>query len=87
MMFYFYIPEGILKDSSTKPTDNKKRQPRKHAHNIQETNEKNTTGKQMKTCKVTTCKKGQQKQRSRFLQEYKSETSYTLEECHVGRNM
>jgi hypothetical protein len=36
---------------------------------------------------VTTCKKGQQKQRSRFLQEYKSETSYTLEGGHVGRNM
>jgi hypothetical protein len=36
---------------------------------------------------VTTCKKGQQKQRSRFLQEYKSETSYTLEDGHVGRNM
>jgi hypothetical protein len=31
-------------------------------------------------------KKRQQKQRSRFLQEYKSETSYTLEDGHVGRN-
>jgi hypothetical protein len=29
----------------------------------------------------------QGKQRSRFLQEYKSETSYTLEDGHVGRNM
>jgi hypothetical protein len=35
---------------------------------------------------VTTCKKGKQKQRSRFLQEYKSET-YTHEDGHVGRNM
>jgi hypothetical protein len=26
-------------------------------------------------------------QRSRFLQEYKSKTSYTLEDGHVGRNM
>jgi hypothetical protein len=29
----------------------------------------------------------QQKQRSRFPQEYKSETSYTPEDGHVGRNM
>jgi hypothetical protein len=29
----------------------------------------------------------QQKQRSRFLQEYKSETSYMPEDGHVGRNM
>jgi hypothetical protein len=29
----------------------------------------------------------QQKQRSRFLQEYKSETSYTPEDGNVGRNM
>jgi ABC-type multidrug transport system fused ATPase/permease subunit len=36
---------------------------------------------------VTTCKNGQQKQRSRFLQEYKSETSYTPEDGHVGRCM
>jgi hypothetical protein len=36
---------------------------------------------------VTTCKKGQQKQRSRFLQEYKSKTSYTPEYGHVDRNM
>jgi hypothetical protein len=36
---------------------------------------------------VTTCKKGQQKQRGRFLQEYKIETSYTPEDGHVGRNM
>jgi hypothetical protein len=36
---------------------------------------------------ITTSKKRQQKQRSRFLQEYKSETSYTPEDGHVGRNM
>jgi hypothetical protein len=36
---------------------------------------------------ITTCKKRQQKQRSRFLQEYKSETSYTPENGHVGRNI
>jgi hypothetical protein len=36
---------------------------------------------------VTTCKKRQQEQRSRFLQEYKSKTSYTPEDGHVGRNM
>jgi hypothetical protein len=29
---------------------------------------------------ITTCKKRQQKQRSRFVQEYKSETSYTPED-------
>jgi hypothetical protein len=28
-----------------------------------------------------------EKQRSRFLQEYKSETSYTPEDGHAGRNM
>jgi hypothetical protein len=33
---------------------------------------------------VTTCKKGQQKQQNRFLQEYKSETAYTPEE---GQNL
>jgi hypothetical protein len=36
---------------------------------------------------ITTCKERQQKQRSRFLQEYKSEISYTLEDGHVGRNI
>jgi hypothetical protein len=36
---------------------------------------------------ITTCKKIQQKQRSRFLQEYKSKTSYTPEDGHVGQNM
>jgi uncharacterized membrane protein len=34
---------------------------------------------------ITTCKERQQKQRSRFLQEYKR--SYTPEDGHVGRNM
>jgi hypothetical protein len=29
----------------------------------------------------------QQKQQSRFFQEYKSEVSYTPEDGHVGRNM
>jgi hypothetical protein len=67
--------------TGTKRTDNKKRQAGKHTHKNQKTNEKNTTEKQMKTCK-----KGQQKQRSRFLQEYKSKTSYTLEDGHVGQN-
>jgi hypothetical protein len=36
---------------------------------------------------MKTCKKGQQKQRSRFLQEYKSKTSYTPEDGHVDRNI
>jgi hypothetical protein len=36
---------------------------------------------------ITTCKKIKQKQRSRFLQEYKSKTSYTPEDGHIGRNM
>jgi hypothetical protein len=80
MMFYFYIPEGICfavfdafsrTDNSTKPTNNKKRQAGKHAHKNQK-----ITKKQPKT-QVETCKKRQQKQRSRFLQEYKSKTSHT----------
>jgi hypothetical protein len=65
-------------------TDNKKRQAGKHAHKNQETNEKNPNEN---VHSVTTCNKGQQKQRSKFLQEYKSETSYTLEDGHVGRNV
>jgi hypothetical protein len=67
-------------------TDNKERQESKHAHKNQETNEKtqqeNTNENEHS---VTTCKKEQQKQRSRFLQEYKSKTSYTPEDGHVGR--
>jgi hypothetical protein len=74
MMFHFYIPEG--------------RQAGKHAHKNKETNEKTQQKKTNENVhSVTTCKKGQQKQRSRFLQEYKSETSYTPEDGHVGRNM
>jgi hypothetical protein len=75
-----FIPEGIcfaafVALSCTNPTDNKERQESKHAHKNQETNE-NTQQKNTNenVHSVTTCKKGQQKQRSRFLQEYKSET-------------
>jgi hypothetical protein len=60
----------------------------KHAHKNQKTNEKTrqkNTNENVHS--VTTCKKGQQKQRSRFLQEYKSKTSHTREDGHVGRNM
>jgi hypothetical protein len=60
----------------------------KHADKNQKTNEKiqqkNTNGN---VHNITTCKKRQQKQRSRFFQEYKSRTSYTPEDGHVGRNM
>jgi hypothetical protein len=59
------------------PTDNKKRQAGKHARKNQETNEKTTKN---------TNGNVQQKQRSSFLQEYKSKT-YTPEDGHVGRNM
>jgi hypothetical protein len=74
---------------STKPTDNKKKQAGKHPHKNQETNEKKTQQKNTNenVHSVATCKKGQQKQRRRFLQEYKSETSYTHEDGHVVRNM
>jgi Tfp pilus assembly protein PilN len=61
---------------------------RKHAHKNQKTNEKTqqkNTNENVHS--VTTCKKGQQKQQSRFLQEYKSRTSYTPDDGHVGRNM
>jgi hypothetical protein len=57
---------------------------------IRKTIEKKTTQQQNKNGNVqiiTTCKRRQQKQRSRFLQEYKSKTSYTPEDGHVGRNM
>jgi hypothetical protein len=40
-----------------------------------------------KTQQKTQMRNVQQNQRSRFLQEYKSETSYTPEDGHVGRNM
>jgi hypothetical protein len=73
----------IASHLSTKPTDNKNRQAGKHAHKNQKTNEK--TNENVNS--VTTCKKGQQKQQSKFLQEYKSKTSYTPEDGHVGRNM
>jgi hypothetical protein len=59
-----------------------------HAHKNQKTNEKTqqkNTNRNVQS--ITTCKKGQQKQRSRFLQEYKSKTSYILEDGHIGRNM
>jgi hypothetical protein len=46
-----------------------------------------TTTTNGKVQSIITCKKRQQKQRSRFLQEYKSKTSYTLEDGHVFRNM
>jgi hypothetical protein len=75
-------------ESSTKPTGNKKRQAGKQAHKNQKTNEKTqqkNTNENVHS--VTMCKKWQQKQRSRFLQEYKSKTSYTPEHGHVGRNM
>jgi hypothetical protein len=36
---------------------------------------------------METCKKIEQKQRSRFLQEYKRKASYTTEDGHVGQNM
>jgi hypothetical protein len=60
----------------------------KHAHKNQKTNEKiqqKNTNENVHS--VTTCKKEQQKQRSIFLQEYKSKTSHTPEYGHVGRNM
>jgi hypothetical protein len=69
-------------------TDNKERQESKHAHKNQKNNEKTqqkNTNENVQS--ITTCKKRQQKQRSRFLQEYKSETLYTLEDGRVGRNM
>jgi hypothetical protein len=46
-----------------------------HAHKNQKTNEKTQQKKTNENVhSVTTFKKGQQKQRSRFLQEYKSKT-------------
>jgi hypothetical protein len=36
---------------------------------------------------ITTCKKRQQKKRSRFLREYKSETSYTPEDCRRPKHV
>jgi hypothetical protein len=88
MMFHFYIPEGIcFAEQSTNPTDNNERQESKQAHKNKETNENSTENTNGNVHSVTTCKKRQQKQRSRFFQEYKSETSYTLEDGHVGRNM
>jgi hypothetical protein len=65
----------------------KERQESKHAHKNQETNENTKKNTNENVHSITTCKKRQQKQRSRFLQEYKSETSYTPEDGHVGRNM
>jgi hypothetical protein len=64
----------------------KARKPNTHTRirKLTKTQQKNTNEK---LHSITTCKKGQQKQRSRFLQEYKSETSYTLEDGHVGQNM
>jgi hypothetical protein len=59
-----------------------------HTHKNQKINEKNTTKNTNGNAQsITTCRKIQQKQRSRFLQEYKSKTSYTPEDGHVGRNM
>jgi hypothetical protein len=76
---------NLIVSVTDRQTDKKKS---KHTHKNQETNEKTqqkNTNENVHS--VTTCKKGQQKQRSRFFQEYKSETSYTLEDGHVGRNM
>jgi hypothetical protein len=77
------------KKSNTKPTDNKKRQAGKNTHTKIRKLTKKTQQKNINenVHSVTTCKKGQQKQRSRFLQEYKSKTSCTLEDGHIGRNM
>jgi hypothetical protein len=62
--------------NKNKNKKNKKRQAGKHTHKNQKTNEKNTTeNTNGNVHNITTCKKRQQKQRSRFLQKYKSKIS------------
>jgi hypothetical protein len=82
-MLYF----SILLQKNRQAT-RKAKQANTHTHKNQKINEKNTqenTNGNVES--ITTCKKRHQKQRSRFLQEYKSKTSYTPEDGHVGRNM
>jgi predicted solute-binding protein len=87
-MFYFYIPEGICFAVFAVFLHSKKRKTGKHIRKNQKISEKpqqKNTNRNVQN--ITTYKKRQQKQRSKFLQEYKSKTSYTPEDAHVGRNM
>jgi hypothetical protein len=73
MMFHSYIPEGICFAAFVAfVARGYTMQFLTRIRKLRKTQQKNTM---------------QQMQRSRFLQEYKSETSYTPEDGHIGRNM
>jgi hypothetical protein len=78
-----FIVDGLKWNNKT-TRKGKKTNTHTRIRKLTKTQEKNTNEN---VHSITTCKKGQQKQRSRFLQEYKSETSYTPEDGHVGRNI